>query len=171
MAGAAPPAGLAVTSLGNSSARFCYNAARERNASRQALEACHDALASTLHPRDALATYVNRGVIHAERESYDLALRDFEAATAVDPDAPEPFLNKSVLMLRMEGREGEARLLADVALAKQTKQPALAYYTRAVAHEKTGNVSAAYKDYLQAVKLAPDWDLPTQELRRFKVGR
>jgi tetratricopeptide (TPR) repeat protein len=114
---------------------------------------------------------VNRGVIHLLRENYDQALQDFEVASRLNPREPESFLNKGILKLRTDGKPGEVIQLADAALANGTRKPALAFYTRAVAHEETGNLAAAYRDYRQAAQLAPEWELPSQDLKRFVVKR
>ena len=58
----------------------------------------------------------------------------------------------------------------DSALEKKTRRPELAYYGRAVAHELTGEVRAAYRDYRQASRLDPKWRQPKADLARFKVN-
>jgi hypothetical protein len=47
----------------------------------------------------------------------------------------------------------------------------LAYYSRAMVHERVGNIRAAYADYKRAQELAPDWDDPAEDLKRFAVVR
>lgn len=169
LAGSATPATSSVTVLGKSAARSCYEAARAGRSGREQLEACNLAFEEGLVTRDKVATYVNRGIIHALRKDHQSALRDFNAAIALDPNEPEAFLNKGILMLQFDGREMEVVELANTALAKQTRKQALAYYTRAIAHEGTGNLQAAYRDYRQAAALAPEWQLPAEELKRFVV--
>ena len=167
--GTAMPAQSSVTIVGKSAARACYEAALAQQSSPSALRVCNEAFLSPLSQNDLIATYVNRGIIHSLRRDHLNALSDYDAAIALDPEGPEAFLNKGTLMVRMEGREAEVIQLVSTALAKRTKKPALAYYTRAIAHEHLGNLPAAYKDYLRAAELEPEWELPTQDLKRFRV--
>lgn len=167
--GTATPVQSSSVVLGKGPARACYEAALNRQSSDSALDSCTTAFGHDLAFADLVATHVNRGIVHSLRKDTSSALRDYDAAIALDPAQPEAFLNKAVLMLRVEGREKEVVQLANAALSKQTKNPALAYYVRAIAHEETGNVADAYRDYRSAAQLAPEWELPAQDLERFSV--
>jgi tetratricopeptide (TPR) repeat protein len=112
---------------------------------------------------------VNRGIILALRGDHSRALLDYERAIALDPGQPEAYLNKGLLLLRVPQREREALAAIDLAIAKRTTEPALAFFARAVAHEGLGDLSAAYRDYRQAATLAPQWAPPVRELRRFRT--
>ena len=169
LAGSASQAISYVRVVGSGPGYACYKAARDQQSHSEAVKKCDQALASDLHIRDRAATHVNRGVMHLLRERYDQAMRDFDMAANLNPREPEAFLNKGILMLRNDGQARDVIQLADAALAHGTRKPALAHYTRAVAHEETGNLRAAYRDYRQAAALAPDWDLPGQDLKRFVV--
>src|SRR5690606_28474710 len=73
---AAPPTlAQAVTVFGDPGGEACYRAASFGDSARSALEACDSAIESgKLRRRDLSATYVNRGIIHADRGELDAAL-------------------------------------------------------------------------------------------------
>ena len=117
-----------------------------------------------------VATLVNRGILKARLGNVDEAIADYDAALSRDPDEPEAYLNKGFALLHLSEAEQQAKPMFDTALAKKTRRPELAYYGRAVAHELTGEVCAAYHDYRQASRIDPKWRDPKTELARFKVN-
>lgn len=157
----------AVTVIGSSSARLCYEAAR---ASRTAGMAYCDAAFKdeALDPHNEVATYVNRGILRAIGGDLTAAVRDYDAAIALDANEPEAWLNKAMLYLKT-GNAAGALGLFDAAVAKRTQEPAMAFYGRGVAHEQVGNLRAAYADFKRASALVPDWEAPKVELSRFQV--
>jgi len=171
-AAASVPASAGITVIGAGNARSCYLAAESKMLPRPSdFRRCNLAIQEGGGGADQLvASYVNRGILHLRRGNTAAALSDFDAATRLNPDEPEAYLNRASALLRQAQTSG-AIAQFDAALAKQTRRPALAYYGRAIAYEEAGNVRAAYKDYLMASQLAPDWDDPRQELTRFKVVR
>lgn len=167
--GSAAPA--AVTVIGSSSARLCYEGARSPRNSAGALRDCDAALKNEALTRDdEVATYVNRGILRATYGDTAGALKDYDAALAIDQAEPEAWLNKAFVSLRSGNAAGALRFF-DSALALKTAEPAMAHYGRAVAHEQTGNVRAAYADYVRARDLGPKWEAPRKELSRFQVKR
>ena len=162
-------ASQAVTTIGSSAAEACYEAARDQRTGQADLGNCDQALRGALSPSDLVAIYVNRGIIFALRADYSNALFDYDKAISLNPGEAEAFLNKGLLLLRVPRRDREALALIDLAIAKKTTHPALAYLARAIAHEGLGNFDAAYRDYQQAAILDPKWDLPVRELRRFRT--
>ena len=162
-------ASQAVTTIGSSAAQACYEAARDQRAAQTDLSTCDQALRDVLSSSDQVATHVNRGIIRALRGDHSKALLDYDRAIALDAGQPEAFLNKGLLLLRVPQRDREALEAIDLAIAKQTTEPALAYFARGIAHEGLGNLGAAYRDYQQAAILAPKWALPARELRRFRT--
>ncbi len=167
------PAGAAVTVLGNSSARLCYEAAdSERPASIGEISECDRALKDdSMTPHDIVATYVNRGILQLRRGSMRDALQDFDAAIARDPTEPEAYLNKGAALLRKPADPARALPLFSAALDNGTSKPALAHYGRGLAYELTGDVKSAYFDYKKATELDPEWAQPQQELARVTVKR
>ncbi|HEY0412759.1 MAG TPA: tetratricopeptide repeat protein [Allosphingosinicella sp.] len=167
----AGPAAAAVTVIGSTSARLCYEAAEARTtAGPDGMNRCNEALnedATTEH--DRVATYVNRGILKLRTGRIDEAIADFDAAIALDPSQAEAYLNKGMAVLRRPDGWSEALALFDIALAKRTHRPAIAYFGRAVAYELAGKVKEAYLDYREASRLEPGWAQPKAELTRFTV--
>lgn len=167
----ATPAFGAVSVIGNSAARSCYLAAESRGApSRDVLRFCDDALLrGELNDEEQVATFVNRGILKARLGNIESAIVDYDAALGRDPDEPEAYLNKGFALLHLSDSGDGAKPLFDTALAKKTRRPELAYYGRAVAHEMSGKVKAAYLDYRQASRIDPKWRQPRMELTRFRM--
>lgn len=165
---AAFPAQSAVLSVGNSLARTCFESAEARARSPSHLRDCNRALSEPLNLDDRVATLVNRGILHLVGNNYVGATRDFDEAIAIDPSQPEAWLNKAILGVRHNNSAGAVPLV-DRALALKTSKPALAYYVRAIANEDAGNIKAAYADLVLARDLAPGWNDPVEQLRRFRV--
>lgn len=167
----ASPAAAAVTVLGNSSARQCFEAAEARGgATHDAIRTCDQAMRDEgLSEYDRVATLVNRGILKARLGRLEAAIVDYDAALNQDPDEAEAYLNKGFALLRLSTAAENAKPLFDSALAKRTRRPELAYYGRAVANELSGQVRAAYEDYRQASLLNPSWKDPKADLARFSV--
>ena len=171
LAATAVPAGAAVTVLGSSSARLCYEAADARMApTRDSIIRCNQALGEeNLSDYDTVATFVNRGILKLRMGNNDDAIADFDTALARDPNQAEAYLNKGVALLRKPEGWAQAVPLFDAALANKTRRPALAYYGRGVANELGGHVKEAYLDYREASRIEPKWHDPQVELARFTV--
>lgn len=163
------PASAAVTVIGSSAARACYEAARSPRKSADGIERCNTAFESeALTRQDMVATHVNRGILRISKGDVQGALADYDAALALNPREPEAWLNKAFAYLRNGDARG-ALPFFDSAVALKTREPAMAHYGRGIAHEEVGNARAAYSDYLRARELTPEWDAPARELSRFRV--
>lgn len=161
----------AVTSIGGGRARACYEAARLDRSDANSIEVCNLALTEeALTQPDRIATHVNRGILHMLRRSFDAALRDYDAALRMNPDQAEAHVNKGIALLH-RGGEAEAIAVLSKGIALNPESPEVAYYSRGVAHELSGDVNAAYRDYRQAAELKPDWQEPKTQLQRFQVVR
>jgi tetratricopeptide (TPR) repeat protein len=166
---AAAPANAAVTVLGSTAARACFEAAESGARGGEGLDRCDEALAQeSLTDHDATATYVNRGILKLRLGRLDEAVADFDKAIARDPGEAEAYVNKGMATLK-QGAWREALALFDEGLRRRTRRPAIAYFGRAVANELGGNVKQAYFDYRQASLLEPKWRDPQVELARFTV--
>jgi tetratricopeptide (TPR) repeat protein len=169
------PSGVqaAVTVIGNSSARLCFQAAEKEIPPQQGqIEACDQALTQeVLSLEDSVATHVNRGILRSRKGDVAGGLADFDRASALNPNEPEAYLNKALVLTTKADQAREALPLFTVALQKKTRRPALAYYGRAAANEELGNLRSAYSDYTNALSADPNWDAPRIELARFAVRR
>jgi tetratricopeptide (TPR) repeat protein len=169
LAAVSVPALGAVTVIGSSSARMCYEAAEAPvlPAARD-LRYCDQAFSEAMSQHDTVATYVNRGILRLRRNQVDIAIADFDQAIHLDPEQPEAYLNKGAALIRLNDPT-EALRLFTVALEYHTRRPEIAHFGRAIANESLGNVREAYNDYRRASELDPDWADPQTELRRFRV--
>ena len=170
LASASVPAFGAVTVIGSSSARLCFEAADSPlQPTIQDIRNCDQAFEEqqlTLY--DTVATHVNRGILRLRHSRTEDAMADFDMAIRLDPRQPEAYLNKGALLIRLND-PGAALPMFSMALEHETSRPALAHYGRAIANEALGNVREAYSDYRRASELAPEWEEPRTELRRFRV--
>jgi tetratricopeptide (TPR) repeat protein len=170
LAAVSVPALGAVTVVGSSSARMCFEAADSPlMPSMRDMRYCDEALGQdALSEHDTVATFVNRGILKLRRNQIEAAIADFDRAIRMNPRQPEAYLNKGAALIRLNDA-GEALRLFTVALEYQTRRPEIAHFGRAIANETLGNVRAAYNDYRRASELDPDWQEPQTELRRFRV--
>ncbi|MBW3617539.1 MAG: tetratricopeptide repeat protein [Proteobacteria bacterium] len=169
--GAAGSAVAGTQTFGASDARRCMNAAFAGSTATTALEWCNMALAEgLLTPANRVGTLVNRGVLLMNRRDYASALADFEAALAMSPASGEALFNRGSVRIA-QGRFSEGMADIDRSLALGLRQPEKAFYNRAIAREELSDAAGAYRDYLEAARLKPDWGLPRQELARFTVQR
>lgn len=170
LAAGSVPAFAAVMVIGSNSARLCYQAAASSiRPGPQELARCNDAiLESANNPHNLVASYVNRGIVRYLRGRTDEAIADFDRAMALDPNQPEAYLNKGVMLLQRDDARGALPLFT-VALEHNTVRPELAHFARAVANETLGNIADAYRDYRAASELDPDWAAPRTELLRFRT--
>ena len=165
----AAPATAGTISLGSSMAMDCYEAAIARDYDRNAMGHCNLALNQEgLTIQDRAATLNNRGVLHLRARNFRAAGRDFDKAVATYEGNAEVWLNKAISDLR-RGAGVETLPLIERSLQLGTVRQALAYYSRSLAQERAGNLRAAYNDLVRARDLAPDWKLPAEDLRMFKV--
>ena len=102
------------------------------------------------------------------RSNYSGADTDFTAATAMDPQRAEPWLNLGILRFK-QGNSAEAHALFSKAIELGSDVPEIAYYGRGLASEDLGNVKAAYNDLRKASELRPNWREPARELARYRV--
>ncbi|MFZ4109927.1 MAG: tetratricopeptide repeat protein [Polymorphobacter sp.] len=158
--------------IGTGYARSCFEAATAKRPLREALRLCDSALLDqALTASDRAATLVNRGIINMQAQKVDAALADYDAAIRLAPDNAEAWINKGIALVQIGNRDDEAVALLTEGIARGPKQPAVAYYSRAVAYEGLGRPRQAYEDYSRAAQLDPDWTEPAEQLQRFKVVR
>ena len=159
-------ASAAVAVIGSGYARNCFDAATQKR------PLCDSALLDdALAENDRAATLVNRGIINMQARKFDAALADYDAAIKLTPDAAEAWINKGIALVQIGNRDDEAVTLLTQGIARNPKQPAVAYYSRAIAYEGLGRSRQAYEDYSRAAQLDPEWTEPAEQLQRFKVVR
>lgn len=167
---AAGTASAAVTVIGNTSARACYESALAERSGAGDIRVCTDAIEDRMITgRDRVASYVNRGILYVRNGDYARAIADYDEAIALDSREPEAYLNKGLALLRQRRATSGIVSLLTTAIENGTREPALAYYGRGVAHELNGNIPAAYYDIRRATDIDPEWDLPAQDLARFRI--
>jgi tetratricopeptide (TPR) repeat protein len=166
------PAEAGTFSVGNSFARDCWQAAEARDHDTNAIYHCNLALEQeSLGAEDLAATLVNRGVLYMRNGNYASAERDFTRALRTDETNPEAWLNMAISHLKKNENDASVMPMIEKAIALNTKEQALAFYSRAILNERNGNIRAAYADYKKAHELAPDWDEPAEDLQRYRVIR
>lgn len=172
---AAGAASASVMVVGGGLGRACYLAAKtlERTgaASPADLSVCNQALdTEALSPRDHAATLVNRGIMLMSRHDYGRARDDYARAVRLRPNLGEAHVNLGAALIGLnQPSEGIAAI--DQGLALNSKEPEKAYYNRALARERLGDVKGAYLDFKRASELAPAWLAPQREMQRFTVTR
>lgn len=168
---AAGGAAAGVQVLGASQAKRCMDAAFSGSKAAAAVAICDAALTEeALSTTNRAGTLVNRGVLRMNRGEYTLATADFEAALALTPNSGEALFNRGSVRIA-QGRFAEGVADIDRSLAVGLREPEKAFYNRAMAREELADPAGAYRDYLEAARLKPQWTLPRTELARFSVQR
>ena len=136
---------------------------------RAAVGTCNAALEMELFGPDRTATHVNRAIILMARGDVDDAIEDLQTAIARAPDLQAAHLTLGGVYAGLERwADAEATLSHGIAL-EPTLASAEDYFARGGAREELGDIPGAYADYSRAAELAPEWDLPRQELARFQI--
>lgn len=157
---------------GNSLARECYERSRTaiqtRAANRLDLEACDRAIRDAgLSKEYLVATYVNRGIIHAAKGDLPSAAKDYNTALSMSNDTGEAYLNRGNLWFTVQ-KFPQALKDYDKALKYGIKEPHVAYLNRGIVLEKLGDKQAAEQSYLSALQSVSDWPPAQQRLNRLR---
>jgi tetratricopeptide (TPR) repeat protein len=135
------------------------------------LKICDLAIAEdTNGHRIASGNYNNRGVIHFSNGNYDAAIKDFEQAVRLQPDLAVGYANIGYTYAAQQ-RWADALQPLSRGIELNVEELHKAYYNRGIANEETGHINEAYRDYLKASELAPEWADPKRELTRFTVRK
>jgi Tfp pilus assembly protein PilF len=171
------PAHAADTTIGKTPAAKCFNAAQAvslpGNAlpdvlDKDALSNCAEALSNKMTAKDRIATLVNRGTIEAASGDVTSSLADYDAALAMNPKMADIFINRGTALMRA-ARYDEARASFDEAVLLGGTNTYVAYFNRAMAEEKVGNINGAYQDYKLALAMAPNYQPAKKELARLQT--
>lgn len=139
---------------------------------RSSIRKCEKALTNKfLTPSDRVASHVNMGILLMRRGDYNKSLAAYDAALGLNSDLAEIYINRGACLIFL-GRTDEAIpvLTRGIELDSGGNLPD-AYFNRALAYEKLGEVTQAYKDFKKAQELRPDWELPTRALEIYQVVR
>lgn len=161
----------AVMTVGGPLSSLCYDSANAGDTRLSAVEACTRALEQEpLTRADRAATHVNRGIVLMSMDRSDAADKDFDAAAQLNANLPDAWLNKGFLRLRLgRGREALPFIQRGIDLGASLRAQAI--FARGVAHEQVGDFGLAYADLRLAQQLDPSWNLPSQYLATYRVGR
>jgi tetratricopeptide (TPR) repeat protein len=150
----------AVTVVGPTLAVQCYKRAQ---AGGTKTDVCDDALKEDLLDRDRASTLVNRGIIYNNVRKVDLALADFAAALAIDPNIAEAYLsrgNSRFYQKRFKDAVADYTRAIDLNIDRL----AAAYYNRALAYANLEEYGKTRADLVAATKADPSFKLAQQQL-------
>jgi tetratricopeptide (TPR) repeat protein len=150
----------------------CYQMAKRLSQTNQELLTstveCDLALDELLGAKDRASTLVNRGLIYARQERFELALQDYEAAIALSERIkPTAFINIGNAHF-LQRDFSTAQRFYSRALDLNVTQAHAATLNRGMASEKLGHLEAAEADYLAALELVPEWDSAQLRLDRVR---
>jgi tetratricopeptide (TPR) repeat protein len=97
----------------------------------------------------------NRGILFVRQTQFELAIKDFSGAIAINPSDAEAY-NDRALAYQMNGDRDRALPDYDKAIALDPKFT-LAYFNRGIARAAGGDSAGAIADYTQAATLKPDF--------------
>jgi tetratricopeptide (TPR) repeat protein len=165
------PTDAAVTVLGTGPAAKCYRMAQFGGDPAEGIAICNFALENYALPtHHRAATLVNRGILKSRIDNPHGALADYNAAIKFDDRLADAYVNRGAVMISLR-RYQTAYDDITHGLQLGSSEPAVAYYDRAICNEDLGNIRAAYEDYRMALRIDPDFNLASTQLRRFKVIR
>lgn len=166
----APTAAAQVTVIGGGLAKDCYLAAKYGLMSEAAAEAlCTKALEhEALNVSNRAATFTNRGVLRMRQGKLDTALSDYSASKRISPDSGPTWLNEGAAFI-LKQDYNSALVSLDRAIELDSIDLYAAYYNRALARERTGDVEGAYYDFVKSKELNPDYAPTDEQLARFTV--
>jgi tetratricopeptide (TPR) repeat protein len=119
-----------------------------------AIRACTAAIGSgQLSGADLAGASLSRGIAHAAKAEYELAIRDFDQAIRSKPDFAEAFANRCRAYIH---KREDARALPDCEEAiRLDPNPARPLCSRARIRFDSGDYDGAMLDYDQAIRLDP----------------
>lgn len=167
---AAPTAFAQVSVIGGGIASECYRAAKFETVSpKEGEKICTRAITyEAMQVSNRAATYTNRGVLRMRAGKYQAALDDYRLAKQIKPEIGETYLNEGAAFIFMKDFNSALESL-NKAIEYDSGELQAAYYNRAIAREKLGDLEGAYGDFQKALELKPDWELAQWQLSRFTV--
>jgi tetratricopeptide (TPR) repeat protein len=163
------PARAQVAITGGEMTNLCTAAAKSGQRRREAIHVCTVAIEhEVVLGRNLAGVYVNRGVLQLRERDYLNARKDFDTALSIDPTLGEAWVDCGAGNIAQR-RWGDGVTDIDHGLSLGSQEPEKAYFNRAIAREHLDDIKGAYLDYGKAAELAPTWDAPKEELKRFTV--
>lgn len=165
-----PAAVAQVTVIGGGMAKECYEAAKYGLMSGPAAETlCSRALEQeALNISNRAATFTNRGVLRMRQGKLDAALSDYASSKRISPNSGPTWLNEGAAYI-LKQDYNSAMVSLDRAIELESSDLFAAYYNRALARERTGDVEGAYYDLVKSKELNPDYTATDDQLARFTV--
>ena len=152
---------------GSDPALRCFNAPRDVVELRNGLDFCNTAVIDPLMNHRA-ETLVNRGIILYNLGNRNDALADFNTAITYNPSLGDAYLNRAMVLISLN-RNPEALDAINRGIALGASNLQLAYYNRAEIEEDAGRYAEAYRDYMQALAIKPDYAAAESQLQRFQI--
>ena len=166
-----PAATAQVTVIGAGIARECYETVKFGLGSlAEAEKTCTRAIElEAMNLANKAATYTNRGVVRMRMGNYDGALEDYAVAKRIRPETGATWLNEGAALIFKKDYPAALASL-EKAIELNSEDLYAAYYNRAIAREKTGDVEGAYFDFVKAKELNPGFERIDAQLARFTLG-
>jgi tetratricopeptide (TPR) repeat protein len=99
-------------------------------------------------------TFLDRGIMFASKEEYDLAIKDFTEAIRLNPNLAVAYIERGVAFFF--GKNDPNHAITDYNQAlKLDPNSARAYAMRGIAYDKKEDFDRAISDYTQTIKLSP----------------
>lgn len=130
--------------------QWCSHACYHANRPKDAVE--HATRAIDLRPGSA-ASYLNRAMALCAMGRHNEEMQDYRRAVQADPMNATAWIRLGSKLLAQADYPGAIEALSRAIGIDDSR--ALAFFSRALAHERSGNVEAALADYSQAIRLQP----------------
>ncbi|MAK60582.1 MAG: hypothetical protein CMK09_06360 [Ponticaulis sp.] len=156
--------------IGSGLAKECYEAAETmRLGLGDSVEKCTKALNyETMSQNDRMSTLTNRGILYMRNGQYKMAMADYEKALEINDQKGETWLNIGAAHIYQQNYS-EAIDALNTAIELGTDDLYAAYYNRAVAAERIGDITSAYWDFRKSAELNPEFEVASRQLERFTV--
>jgi len=165
----APALAQSITVFGNSDAQQCYMYTKLPGG-LGGLQYCNRALnVGSLSDRDRAATLVNRGILYNHTRQLSQAEADFVEALKLDSDLAEAYVNWGNTKIFLEDFV-TAKDYYSKAIELGTKDLHAAYYNRGLANEALSDLNAAFKDFVDAERVKPEWKMAMERIERYEAN-
>jgi tetratricopeptide (TPR) repeat protein len=167
---------LAVRSAADHCAKAAAAAQVNSNATDADVAQCTKAAELADLASDRAMALSNRSLLNFERADYNAALADNTAAMQINDRIAEVLVNRGAIYLGTHhASEAAASFSRALTLAPEqagytSSDRAKIHFDLAMAREDMNDLKGAYVEYATASQLAPQWDLPKQQMARFSIA-